>query len=138
MAWARRVLDAPPGFRGELAGVSDLGDAVFGELLPDWYDDWLVVERERLRELRVRALERVCERLTALRSFGQRSRQDWLPCTPSRCAERAPLPDWCVSRGGQPGGGAARVPRVSRSLHDELALEPSERMEDLVGGLIAR
>ena len=27
------------------------------ELLPDWYDDWLIVERERLRQLSLRALE---------------------------------------------------------------------------------
>jgi DNA-binding SARP family transcriptional activator len=27
------------------------------DLLPDWYDDWLVIERERLRQLRLYALE---------------------------------------------------------------------------------
>ena len=54
---------------GELPAVSDLGAAALGDLLPDWYDDWLVLERERLRELRVRALERVCERLTAHREL---------------------------------------------------------------------
>ena len=28
-----------------------------GELLPGWYDDWIVLERERLSQLRLRALE---------------------------------------------------------------------------------
>jgi len=28
------------------------------ELLPDWYDDWLVIERERLRQLTLNSLER--------------------------------------------------------------------------------
>lgn len=28
------------------------------ELLPDWYEDWLVIERERLRQMTLRALER--------------------------------------------------------------------------------
>jgi DNA-binding SARP family transcriptional activator len=36
-----------------------------GSLLPDWYDEWADVERERLRQLRLHALERLCERLTA-------------------------------------------------------------------------
>lgn len=32
-----------------------------GELLPDLYDDWIVIERERFRQLRLHALERLCE-----------------------------------------------------------------------------
>lgn len=31
--------------------------ALQSDLLPDWYDDWLVVERERFRQLRTHALE---------------------------------------------------------------------------------
>lgn len=34
-----------------------------GELLPDWYDDWVVFERERLRQLRLHALEEVALQL---------------------------------------------------------------------------
>ena len=36
-----------------------------GELLPDWYDDWVVLERERLRQLRLHALESLCVDLSA-------------------------------------------------------------------------
>jgi DNA-binding SARP family transcriptional activator len=35
------------------------------ELLPGWYDDWVVLERERLRQLRLQALEVLGERLLA-------------------------------------------------------------------------
>ena len=35
-----------------------------GDLLPDWDDDWLVVEREAFRQLRVHALEVLCRRLS--------------------------------------------------------------------------
>jgi DNA-binding SARP family transcriptional activator len=35
-----------------------------GELLADWYDDWVIVERERIRHLQLRALEALCRRLT--------------------------------------------------------------------------
>lgn len=31
-----------------------------GELLPDWYDDWVVIERERFRQARLHALESLC------------------------------------------------------------------------------
>jgi DNA-binding SARP family transcriptional activator len=33
-----------------------------GELLPDWYEDWVLVERERLRQLRLHALEALAEK----------------------------------------------------------------------------
>jgi DNA-binding SARP family transcriptional activator len=36
-----------------------------GELLPDWYDDWVVIERERYRQLRLHALEHLSTRLSA-------------------------------------------------------------------------
>jgi DNA-binding SARP family transcriptional activator len=35
------------------------------DLLPDWYDEWLLIERERFRQIRLHALEALCERLTA-------------------------------------------------------------------------
>lgn len=40
-----------------------------GELLPDWYDDWLLVERERFRQLRLHALEVLCLRLAGRGMF---------------------------------------------------------------------
>jgi DNA-binding SARP family transcriptional activator len=36
-----------------------------GEVLPGWNDDWVLIERERLRQLRLHALEALCARLTA-------------------------------------------------------------------------
>lgn len=41
-----------------------------GELLPGWYDEWVVVERERHRQLSLHALESVCEHLTSTRRYG--------------------------------------------------------------------
>ena len=34
-----------------------------GELLPDWYDDWVVIERESFRQARLHALETACDAL---------------------------------------------------------------------------
>jgi DNA-binding SARP family transcriptional activator len=36
-----------------------------GELLPDWYDDWVVIERERFRQQRLHALEAICDKLVS-------------------------------------------------------------------------
>jgi DNA-binding SARP family transcriptional activator len=44
---------------GDVAALRDAGD-----LLPDWYDDWAIVERERFRQLRIDALEVLCVALS--------------------------------------------------------------------------
>jgi DNA-binding SARP family transcriptional activator len=41
-----------------------------GELLPGWYDEWVLVERERHRQLSLHALESLCEHLTACGRYG--------------------------------------------------------------------
>jgi DNA-binding SARP family transcriptional activator len=42
-----------------------------GEILPDWYDDWLVIERETHRQLRLHALEALAARLTEIGRYGE-------------------------------------------------------------------
>jgi DNA-binding SARP family transcriptional activator len=44
--------------RGALSGVEK--DLLEADLLPAWYDDWVIAQQERHRELRVQALERLC------------------------------------------------------------------------------
>ncbi|MGV8965778.1 MAG: AfsR/SARP family transcriptional regulator [Cellulomonas sp.] len=43
---------------------------VDGDLLPDWHDDWLVVDRERLRQLRLHVLEAMAAQLATQGMFG--------------------------------------------------------------------
>lgn len=40
-----------------------------GELLPGWFEDWVLIDRERLRQLRLHALESVCTQLIGAGSF---------------------------------------------------------------------
>jgi DNA-binding SARP family transcriptional activator len=42
-----------------------------GELLPDWYEDWVMIERERYRQLALHALESLTERLIDGRRFAE-------------------------------------------------------------------
>jgi DNA-binding SARP family transcriptional activator len=42
-----------------------------GELLPGWYDDWILTERERIRQLRLHALEALAYQLIEARRYGE-------------------------------------------------------------------
>jgi DNA-binding SARP family transcriptional activator len=60
-ALAQRLL-AGTATRDELDCAEESLD---GEVLPDWYDDWLIFERERFRQLSLHALEALSDRLVA-------------------------------------------------------------------------
>jgi DNA-binding SARP family transcriptional activator len=59
---ARQLLDDDIG-QIPVNAFAGLRDA--GELLPDWYDDWVLIERERYRQLRLHAIEQLCVCLSA-------------------------------------------------------------------------
>lgn len=66
LALARRLLDGT-------APAEELDSAeasLDGVVLPDWYDDWLVFERERFRQLSLHALEVLSDRLLAAGCLG--------------------------------------------------------------------
>jgi DNA-binding SARP family transcriptional activator len=66
-AWAQRMLDPATGPDGVM-----LVDACLrGELLPGWYDDWVLLERERLRQLRMYAFEALADKLGRAGRFGE-------------------------------------------------------------------
>lgn len=60
VAWAQRVIDGAAD--GDELSQVEIGD----ELLSGWGDDWVLVERERLRHLRLHAMEALARRLAAL------------------------------------------------------------------------
>ena len=53
----------------KLLDVEWRGDAL--DLLPGWYDDWVVFERERLRQRLLHALEMLSLRLVRQGRFGE-------------------------------------------------------------------
>jgi DNA-binding SARP family transcriptional activator len=65
MSFVRRIVGPDP-----IGDKRQLGRALAvlqrGDLLPGWYDDWVLYERSRLSQLRLRALESLAEQLVAL------------------------------------------------------------------------
>ncbi|MDQ1721301.1 MAG: hypothetical protein QOI26_1035 [Pseudonocardiales bacterium] len=69
LVWSRAVL----AHAGPLPAPWTLGEitVLSREVLPDWYDDWVLLARERFRQLRLHALESLCEQLAAVGRFGE-------------------------------------------------------------------
>jgi DNA-binding SARP family transcriptional activator len=104
-----------------------------GDLLPDAYDDWLLIVRERFRQLRLHALEALCDELTAVGHFGAAAEAAWvaLSCDPLRESSHRALVRIHLAEGNR--GEALRQYDVYRRLIvGSLGLEPSEAMEALV------
>ena len=131
IALCHRLLDHSP-------FVPDDADVVRLSLdvLPDWRDDWLVMECEHFRQLRLHALEELSERLTVAGRFPQAIESGIVAVAaePLRESAHRALIKAHVAEGNR--GEAARDYLYFRHLlHDELGVEPSGAMEDLVRGL---
>ncbi len=104
-----------------------------GDLLPDWYDDWIVIARERHRQLRLRALDALCERLTTAGRFDEAldAGMSSIACEPLReSAHRA------VIRLHLAEGNVCEAIRqyhlCAQLLRERLGVAPSECMEALL------
>lgn len=126
-----RVLALSRGLLRDPSGGLD--QELTGDLLPDWYDDWLELERERLRQLRLHALEAVAERLLADRRYGEAVEAGLaaMEADPLRESAHRLLVRVYLAEGNW--GEALRQYRVfCGRLRDELGLRPSGQMEELV------
>jgi DNA-binding SARP family transcriptional activator len=118
---------------------ADLGELVAGrmglegELLPDWYDDWVALERERFRELRIHAFEALSARLVSAERFGEAMdiALAAVRCEPLRESTHRAVISVHLAEGNR----AAALDEY-RHFRDrtkfELGLAPSARMEALV------
>lgn len=68
VATARRVLHD---YDGALNGSALPALSIVGELLPGWYEDWVLFERERLRQLQMHALEAIAKRLITAKRYAE-------------------------------------------------------------------
>jgi DNA-binding SARP family transcriptional activator len=113
---------------------ADMDPALFtSDLLPDWYDDWLVIERERFHQLRLRVLETLCDQLTAAGSYARAVEVGLAAVAGEPLRESAHR---ALVRVYQAEGNRAEALRqfelYKRLLHDHLGLTPSMQMLELV------
>lgn len=124
---ARRLLDPTHEIR-----ESDLRVDT-GELLPDWYDDWVAVERERFRFLRLHALEQLCLRLARLGRIGEAVEAGMAAVTaePLRESAHRALVQVHLAAGNW-WDALRQYEGYKTMLAQQLDLPPSDEMEDLV------
>jgi DNA-binding SARP family transcriptional activator len=133
---ARDVLDARRSTQGALlAGGWGSGlDRFSRDLLPDWDEDWIVFERERVRQLRVHAVEALSE---LLRCSGRHAEAveaglaavaaDPLRESAQRVLIEAHLAEGNVAEARR------QFATFRRILRDDLGVAPSPALTDLVG-----
>jgi DNA-binding SARP family transcriptional activator len=124
--WATRVIEeAATG--SDLAISASWGDAL--DLLPGWYDDWVLMERERVRQRMLHALETLSRTLTRAGRFADAIEAAILAvrAEPLRESAQRALIEAHVAEGNL--GEARRSYRTYRELVSrELGVEPSSDM----------
>lgn len=134
-ALAHRLLD--PAVKPD---QSDLGTAAVAalsaDLLPDWYDDWVLVEAEDWRQLRLHALEVLACRLTAAGRWGEAASAAGaaVRAEPLRESAHATLIQLHLAEGNQ-SEAIREFTRYRALLSAELGLEPTLPLRQLIRGL---
>jgi DNA-binding SARP family transcriptional activator len=130
-ALARRALDESDG-----DAVDIDASALSADLLPDWYEDWVLMARERYRQLRLRALDALCDRLIRANRLGEALEAGLAAVAgePLRESAHRAVVRVHVAEGNV--GEAIRQYRLCRRLlNEQLGIEPSDRMRELVPNL---
>jgi DNA-binding SARP family transcriptional activator len=129
VATAHRLAADPNGYVPETIAFDEFS----GDLLPDWYDDWVVMDRERFRQLRLHALESLCEKLTIMGRHAEAVQAGLIAVAaePLRESAHRRLMHAYHSEGNQ-----AEVVRqyhlYRRLIQEQLGVVPSIRMRELV------
>ncbi len=131
-ALAHRLLDP-----GAELGTPDLGAEAVSRLsfdvLPDWYDDWVLAEAEEWRQLRLHALEALAARLLTDSRFGEATGAALaaVKAEPLRESARALVIRVHLAEGNQ-SEALAEFRRFQSLLKTELGLEPTPRLHELI------
>lgn len=128
MAAARLLV----GGNGHAPHIEADGLPLRGELLADWYDDWVLIERERVRQLRMHALETLCGLLTTSGRFAEAIDAGLLAVAsePLRESAQVALIHAHLEEGNRIEAVRQYV-RYRQLLEEELGIEPGFSVDDL-------
>jgi DNA-binding SARP family transcriptional activator len=129
---ARRLLD--PAVTPEQSDLSPAAKMILSsDLLPGWYDDWVLAEAEDWQQLRLHALETLAGRLTAVGCWGQAADAAGaaVRAEPLRESAHAALIQVHLAEGNQ-SEAVRQFTRYRALLHAELGLEPTVRLRRLI------
>ena len=113
-------------------------ESLRADLLPDWDEDWVLVEREQLRQLRLHALEALStrERAAGRAAYAIHAAQAAIACEPLRESARCALIEAYLVEGNL-AEAHRELDRFSVLLWTELRVRPSEslrrRVDDALG-----
>jgi DNA-binding SARP family transcriptional activator len=125
---ARRVLSAPTA--GE-----PFDPAAFSvdDLLPEWYEDWLLFERERLRQLMLHSLEVLCRQLSNVGRYGAAIEAGLAAVAAEPLRESAQRALICAHLGeGNMGEAVRQFDSFAAVLEESLGIKPSDTLRSLV------
>jgi DNA-binding SARP family transcriptional activator len=134
VARARALLE--PRAQATREDVALLRDA--GDLLPDWYEDWVLVERERLRHVRMHALEAACTSLLERGRYTDAAEAGLaaVACEPLRESAHRALVRVHIAQGNR-SEALRQYDLCRRLLHDRVGLAPSPAIEAAIAPLRA-
>jgi DNA-binding SARP family transcriptional activator len=132
-ALAHRLLDAvdQPLHAADLSGAAIA--ALSGELLPDWYDDWVLLEAEDWRQLRLHALEALAGLLTVAGRYGDAAAAALaaVRADPLRESAHAALIQVHLAEHNQ-SEALREFKRYQKLLRAELDIEPTAKLRELL------
>lgn len=111
---------------------TDLG-SLRGDLLPGWQEDWLLLERERVRQVQIHALEAIARHLCAVGRYAEATDAAYAAIAgePLRESAHAALIDVLIAEGNV-AQARDRFRRYADLLWAELAIRPSPGLAERI------
>ena len=135
-AIAHQLIGPHESLRVHRAAAAEV-EALSADVLPDWYEDWVIVEAEAWRQRRLHALEALTDDLRAQGEFGEAIaaaqaaiQADHLRETPRAALIRVHIAEGNVSEA------LREFSRYRDLLRLELNLEPTPRLRALLDGFV--